>query len=683
MRTPTRTTTSRARTRNLGVMAHVDAGKTTCSERILFLTGEIHRIGEVHHGQAELDHHPQEQARGITITAAAHTCEWDGYQINLIDTPGHVDFTVEVERSLRVLDGAIAVFDAVAGVEPQSETVWRQADRHGVPRVVFINKMDRPGADLDACIAEITDRLDAAPLQLQVPLHDGDTFVGIIDVLSGTVWRWLSDDPTDVEQYITPPKHLTSIDSEQLAARRQQLIDSVAELDEQLLDDWVRGVVDLDDVRAALRRLTVSGQVVPVLCGSALSGIGVQPLLDAVVDYLPSPNDVSSVLDTATMTEIPTGQDQPFSALAFKVVHGQGGKLTWIRVYGGVLAKGDKVLNASTGSSVRASRIVRLKAGRTADVEQVEAGDIAAVFGLGDTVTGHTLCDPRTVVEFESMEFPEPVMSIAVEPATSQDQEKLSVALSRVADEDPTFTVRTNNETGQTLIAGMGELHLQVVVDRLADDHGVELNTGQPEVAYRETIAAPVAGLDHKLNKQTGGPGMFARVVVDVEPTGSTSVGDLDFVNTTSGGVVPAEFAKAVADGALDALTAGPLGYPLVGIKMTLTDGAIHSNDSSERSFRIAGAQALRLATERAGTVLLEPVMAVEAEAPEEHLGAVIGSINSRRGEVSELTERNGSSICKAIVPLAELFGFTDAIRSVSQGRASATMTPAGYRPAP
>ncbi len=562
MRDHSRTNPSRARTRNLGVMAHVDAGKTTCSERILFLTGQIHRIGEVHHGQAELDHLPQEQQRGITITAAAHTCEWDGYQINLIDTPGHVDFTVEVERSLRVLDGAIAVFDAVAGVEPQSETVWRQADRYGVPRLVFINKMDRPGADLDACIAEITDRLDAVPVQLQVPLHDDDNFVGIIDVLSGTVWRWLSDEPTDVEQTDTPEEHV-----EQLSALRQQLIDSLAERDEQLLNDWAQGVVELDDVRAALRRLTIAGEVVPVLCGSALSGIGIQPLLNAAVEFLPSPDDIGSMNDVAT------GPDQPFSALAFKVVHGQGGKLTWIRVYGGSLVKGAKVLNASTGSSVRASRIVRLKAGRTEDVERVDSGDIAAVFGLGDTVTGHTLCDPSAVVEFESMEFPEPVMSIAVEPVTTQDQEKLSVALSRVADEDPTFAVRTNAETGQTLIAGMGELHLQVIIDRLADDHNVELRSGQPEVAYRETIAAPVIGLRHKLKKQTGGPGSFAQIVVDVEPTGSTTVGELDFVNTTGGGAVPAEFAAATADGAQEALSDGPHGYPLVGVKMTLTDG--------------------------------------------------------------------------------------------------------------
>lgn len=678
-----RTNPSRLPTRNIGVMAHVDAGKTTCSERILFLTGQIHRIGEVHHGQAELDHLPEEQRRGITITAAAHTCEWDGHQINLIDTPGHVDFTVEVERSLRVLDGAIAVFDAVAGVEPQSETVWRQANRHDVPRIVFINKMDRDGADLDECVEDIADRLDATPVVLQVPWHDGEELIGVIDVLSGNASRWPSDDPANI-QVETTPKDLV----EELSTKRQLLIDRVAGMDEELLDEWTTGVVSTDEVRDALRRLTIAGEIVPVLCGSALAGIGIQPLLDASVAFLPGPEDVPIVSgiepghpDTSVCRT--TGNDQPFAALAFKVVHGQGGKLTWIRVYSGSLEKGERVTNAATGSSLRASRILRLKAGQTADVDRVAAGDIAAVLGLGDTVTGHTLCAPDALIEFESMVFPEPVMAVAVEPVTAKDQEKLGLALSRMADEDPTFVVRTDAETGQTLIAGMGELHLQVVVDRLADNHGVDVRSGQPEVAYRETIARPIHGLDHKLNKQTGGPGMFARIVLDVEPTGSVEVGDLDFVNTTSGGVVPVEFARAVASGATDGLSAGPLGHPLVGVKVTLTDGAIHSNDSSERSFRIAGSQAIRLAAERAGTVLLEPVMMVEAEAPSDHLGAVIGSINARRGEVSELTERGGSSICRAIVPLAELFGFSDSIRSVSQGRASATMTPAGYRRAP
>lgn len=671
----------RARMRSLGVMAHVDAGKTTISERILFLTGQIHRIGEVHDGQAELDHLPEEQARGITITAAAHTCEWDGYQLNLIDTPGHVDFTAEVERSLRVLDGAIAVFDAVAGVEPQSETVWRQANRHGVPRLVFINKMDRAGANLDAAIAEIRDRLDATPLQLQVPLLDGDDFVGVVDVLTGNCWRWRTNDPTDFEQTQTPNAMATEV-----AELREQLIDQIAERDEQLLDSWAKGTASIDEINAALRRLTISSDVVPVLCGSALAGVGMQPLLDAVVSYLPSPDDISvdglpPAAKTATRSD--DAESEPFAALAFKVVHGQGGKLTWIRVYRGTLEKGAKVHNASTGANVRASRIVRLMAGKTQDVTSVAAGDIAAVYGLGDSVTGHTLCDLNEQIEFESMDFPEPVMSIAIEPATAQDQDKLSVALRRMADEDPTFAVRTNEETGQTLIAGMGELHLQVTVNRLKDHHGVDVASGQPEVAYRETIAQPVMALSHNLKNQRGGQGMFAQLVVDVEPISSVTVGELDFINATTGGVVPAEYAKAVGEGARDAMSQGPRGYPLVGVKVTLIDGGTHSNDSNDRAFRIAGAQALRLAAEHAGTTLLEPVMVIEAEAPEDHLGAVIGAINARRGEVTELTERNGTSICKAIVPLAELFGFTDALRSVSQGRASATMTPAGYKPAP
>lgn len=657
--------------RNLGVMAHVDAGKTTISERILFLTGQIHRIGEVHDGQAELDHLPEEQARGITITAAAHTCAWNGHQLNLIDTPGHVDFTAEVERSLRVLDGAIAVFDAVAGVEPQSETVWRQADRHSVPRLVFINKMDRAGADLDACVAEIRERLGATPLRLQLPLFDDDALVGVVDVLTGNCWRWGCGNPATFEQSPTPTTLAIKV-----AQMREHLVDQLAMRDEVLLESWAGGSVEIDEVNAALRRLTISGDVVPVLCGSALAGIGMQPLLDAVVAYLPSPDDAAH--DGAVDLD-----SEPLAALAFKVVHGQGGKLTWIRVYRGVLSKGDKVRNASTGANVRASRIVRLKAGKTEDVSSVTAGDIAAVFGLGDSVTGHTLCEPGMHVELESMVFPEPVMTVAIEPATAQDQEKLSVALNRMADEDPTFAVRTDDETGQTLIAGMGELHLQVTISRLLDNHGVAVRAGQPEVAYRETIAGPVVGVDHKLSKQTGGPGMFARVVVDVEPTESVNVGELDFIDATRGGVVPAEFAAAVADGCRDAMSNGPRGFPLVGVKVTLMDGAIHSNDSSERSFRIAGGQALRLAAERAGSILLEPVMVVEAEAPQEHLGSVIGAINARRGQVSDLTERNGASICRAVVPLAELFGFTDALRSVSQGRASAAMTPAGYQPAP
>ena len=658
----------RARMRNLGVMAHVDAGKTTCSERILFLTGQIHQIGEVHDGRAKLDHLPQEQARGITITAAAHTCEWQGHQINLIDTPGHVDFTAEVERSLRVLDGAIAVFDAVAGVEPQSETVWRQADRHRVPRLVFVNKMDREGADLNSVVSEISDRLGATPVVLQTPAYDGDDFVGVVDVLTGTFWKWHSNDPSDFTQEPASQQMKAEVDQ-----MREEAISLLAEFDEAMFEAWSTGTVTAEGTNAALRRLTIDGTVTPVFCGSALAGIGMQPLLDATVAYLPNPDDVSEHRDPVS---------EPFAGLAFKVVHGQGGKLTWVRVYQGTLSKGDKLSNASTGSTVRASRIVRLKAGRTQDVDSVHAGDIAAVYGLGDTVTGHTLCEPGTDVQFESMVFPEPVMSVAIEPASSTDQEKLSVALSHMADEDPTFSVRSDTETGQTLIAGMGELHLQVILSRLKDDHRVAVISGEPNVAYRETMTNPVHGFEHKLKNQRGGAGMFAHVVIDVEPNGSTEVDDgLEFVNATTGGTVPAEYAKAVSAGMVDAMSNGPLGYPLVGIKVTLTDGSVHPKDSNDKAFQIAGSQALRRTLERAGTTLLEPIMKVTAEAPDEHFGAVISAINSRRGEVTEIGDRNGMPFCTAHVPLAEMFGFTDALRSVSQGRASASVAPLCYRP--
>ncbi len=681
----------RAQLRNFGVMAHVDAGKTTVSERILLLTGRIHRTGEVHDGGATLDHTEIEQARGITITAAATTVRWDDHQLNLIDTPGHIDFGVEVERSLRVVDGAIAVIDAVAGVEPQSETVWRQADRYGVPRLVFVNKMDRPGADLDRCVAELGDVLGATPVLTQLPIVEDGGFVGVVDVIGGTRWQWADSDPRSASWAVVSESGAAiAIDQ-----ARHALIEQLAERDEALLEAWLSGAATLAEIRGALRRLTISGAVVPVLCGAALQGVGIQPLLDAVVAYLPSPDDRRSVVgrhpqDDREITRT-IDDAQPLGALAFKVVHrvggsgahrGSGGKLTWVRVYSGVLRKGDKVLDVGSGRIERASRLVQLHAATTADVDELRAGDIGAVVGLRGTVTGNTLCDPDDPIAFEPMAFPEPTMTVAVEPRSSVDQDRLSAALARLTDEDPTFRVVTDSETGQTLLAGMGELHLEVLLSRLADDHGVAVTAGRPEVAYRETITGNVCGVTHKLKKQSGGPGTFAVVTVDIEPTGDITPGELVFVDATRGGAVPPEYASAVADGAEEALTVGPLGgHPLVGVKLTLTDGVTHSNDSSERAFRQAGAAVLAKAAAAAGPLRLEPMMSVVIQTPDDRLGPVMGLVSGRRGVMGELGESGGHTSVSARMPLSELFGFADALRSVSQGRASASMTADGYEP--
>ncbi len=658
--------------RNFGVMAHVDAGKTTISERLLFLTGRIHRIGEVHHGDTALDHSDLERRRGITIGAAAVSVTWDDHQLNLIDTPGHVDFAVEVERSLRVLDGAVAVFDAVAGVEPQSESVWRQADRHNVPRLAFVNKMDRPGADLANVVDELRTVLGATPAMVQIPVFDDTTMVGVVDVISGTRWRWGSTDPEDVtiDDLGGPDDRALA---HQLAAARVELVELLAERDEALFECWAEGSAPLEEIRAALRRLTIAGEVVPVLCGSALAGVGMQPLLDAIVAYLPAPED-RPVLE---------GRDDTLTALAFKVGHGTGRKLTWVRLYTGELAAGDRVLNASTGTTERVSRLVRLDAGSTVDVDVLRAGDIGAVIGLGSTSTGHTLCAPESPVVLESMEFPEPVIAMAIEPRSNDDQARLSTALGRLTEEDPTFAVRVHPETGQTLIAGMGELHLQVLVQRLADDHRVEVITGAPEVAYRETITRAVEGVAYRLKKQTGGPGTFAEVRVDLSPTDDIRPGVLEFVDATTGGAVPKEYANAVAAGAREAMSNGPVqGYPLVGVKLTLVDGAVHPNDSSERAFHQAGALVLREAAALAAPVRLEPVMLVTIDSPDESVGAAVGLVGARRGQLRDVAESDGSTTTiTARVPLAELFGFTDALRSVSQGRASASLTPDGYEP--
>lgn len=659
---------TRAHLRNFGVMAHVDAGKTTVSERILLLTGRIHRTGESHDGQATLDHLALEQDRGITISAAATTVGWDDHQLNLIDTPGHIDFGVEVERSLAVLDGAVAVFDAVAGVEPQSETVWRQADRHGVPRLAFVNKMDRPGADFDRCVAEIEDVLGATPVVTQLPVFTDEVFTGIIDVIGGTRWDWSGDDPRSFAWAVVSDDPQAG----EVDAARIELIERLAATDERVLEEWVGGEVSLDELRAALRRQTVAGNVVPVLCGSALRGVGLQPLLDAVVAFLPSPEDR------------PPGADPeaPLTALAFKVVHLTGGRLTWVRVHSGTLTPGDSILDASSGEKERVGRLVQLHAGSTIARPELRAGDIGAVIGLRSTVTGHTLCDPGHPVELAAMTFPEPVLSMSIEPRSSIDQDRLSSALRQLAEEDPTFRVGSDPETGQTLIAGMGELHLQVLVSRLADDHRVEVTTGKPTVAHRETITASVRGVTHKLKKQTGGPGTFAVATVDLEPTGSIEPGELEFVDATKGGVVPPAYAKAMAAGAREALSVGPLdGHPLVGVRLILTDGATHPNDSSERAFHLVGGLVLRQAAVLAEPLRLEPVMSVVVTCPDDSIGSVMGLVGARRGSFGELGEQAGQALVTARVPLAELFGFADALRSVSQGRASASLTPDGYEP--
>jgi elongation factor G len=723
-----------ARIRNFGVMAHVDAGKTTLSERILFVSGRTHRIGEVHDGAAQLDHLPQERDRGITITAAATTCSWNEHVLNLIDTPGHVDFTVEVQRSLRVLDGAVAVFDAVAGVEPQSEMVWRQANEHGVARLCFVNKMDRSGADFDSCVNEIRTVLGANPVVVQRPWFAERSFVGVVDLIERLVVTLA--DSSDINSVATNPVPETM--RAEIERARAQLVEDVAAIDDALFIAWSENPnIDAQTLQNAIRRATIAGFATPVLCGSALANIGVQHLLDpggpllrwasnpaggalsdrqagsvhlldpggpllrcasnpaggalsdrqagsvhlldAVVAYLPNPGDANR--DAKSVHGSPEA-DAPLVALAFKVTHRKHGKSTWIRVYSGTLHEGDRVLNSSTGKTERATRLIRLHADGGESVREATPGDIVSVIGLNSAMTGHTICDERHPVLLDSLEFPEPVIAMSIEPCSTDDQNKLSTALHRLTDEDPTFHVRVDSETGQTIIAGMGELHLEVLVDRLATDHGIRVQTGTPKVAYRETITRPVRGLVYRHSKQSGGPGQFAHLVIDLEPTRNVTPGALEFVDVTKGGVVPAAYAAATALGATDALANGPVkGFPLVGCKLTLTDGATHPKDSSEHAFRLAGAAALREAACAAEPVLLEPVMRVIATTPENHLGGVLGLVGSRRGVVVGVDDRHGNKQVNMLVPLAELFGFTGELRSVSQGRASATMTLDGYQP--
>jgi elongation factor G len=673
-----------SRVRNIGIMAHIDAGKTTTTERILYYTGKTYKIGEVHEGAAVMDWMIQEQERGITITSAATTCKWRDTWINIIDTPGHVDFTVEVERSLRVLDGAVAVFDAVAGVEPQTETVWRQADRYGVPRMCFVNKMDRVGADFFRCVDMMRDRLDATVAITQLPIGSESAFRGVVDLLSMRALVW-EDGMGEQYDAVDIPSELLD-DAEHW---RHELIDVVSQFDENILEKYVtEQEITAADLRAALRAATIAGNVVPVLCGSAFKNKGVQPLLDAVVDYLPSPIDVPAITGTDprdaehALAREPA-DDQPFAALAFKIMSDRHiGKLTYFRVYSGKLAAGAQVLNATKDRKERVGRILQMHANHREDKNAVFAGDIVAVVGLKNTSTGDTLTDPTHPIMLERMEFPEPVISVAIEPKTKADQDKLGKALGALSEEDPTFQVRTDEETGQTIIAGMGELHLDVLVDRMVREFSVAANVGKPQVAYRETITVPIESIEERYVRQTGGRGQYGHVVISLEPTGPG--GGYEFVDKITGGVIPREYIPAVDAGIQEALEGGVVaGYPLVDIRAILTFGSYHDVDSSEMAFKIAGSMALKKAVRQAKPVLLEPIMAVEVVTPEDYMGDVIGDLNSRRGQVEGMEQRGTSHAVSAKVPLAEMFGYVGDLRSRTQGRATYTMQFDSYQQVP
>ncbi|MFE9629745.1 elongation factor G [Streptomyces sp. NPDC006463] len=673
-------TTSPATTtvRNLGILAHVDAGKTTITERILFTTGAIHKRGEVHDGTTVTDFDAQERDRGITIFAAAVSCTWDGHRVNLIDTPGHVDFSDEVERSLRVLDGAVAVFDAVAGVEPQSESVWRQADRHGVPRIAFVNKLDRAGADLDTAVASIRERLGAVPLVVQLPIGKEDAFTGVVDLLEmrSLLWRAGHD------SYETGP--VPEPLREEAQQRRRLLEETVAELHADALEEFcATSALTGQTLARALRELTLRGDGVVVLCGSAYRNRGVEPLLDAVLAYLPSPADMPPVRGTADGEEQERAPDpaEPFAALAFKVTATPTGRLTYLRVYAGTLRKGESVLDAGTGRTERVGRILRVQADRHEEREEAVAGDIVAVIGLKAARAGTTLCAPGAPVVLEPPTVADPVVSVAVEAGRSSDTGRLSSALARLAEEDPSLVVRSDPETGQTVLSGMGELHLEVAVEKIRSGHGVEVVVGRPQVSYRETVVRGVTGLVHRHVKQEGGAGQFAHIVIDVEPL--EEVG-FEFRSTVVGGRVPQEYARAVEAGCRDALAEGPLGgFPVTGLRVTLTDGATHSKDSSEMAFRAAGRFALREALRVSTVELLEPVVEVTVTVPEDGVGGVLGDLAARRGRVSGSTSGSGTAVITAAVPLAELFGYASRLRGRTQGRGAFTTRPAGLSPVP
>ena len=680
--------------RNIGIMAHIDAGKTTTTERILFYTGINRKVGETHDGGATTDWMDQEKERGITITSAAVTCFWNNNQINIIDTPGHVDFTVEVERSLRVLDGAVAVFDGKEGVEPQSEQVWRQAAKYDVPRICFVNKMDKLGADFFYTVGTIVDRLGAKPLVMQIPIGAEDDFDGVVDLLEMKALQW----PGKVETG-TPPQ-ITEIpeDLKELAEEyREKLLETVAESDEELMEKYFGGEeLTIEELKAGIRKLTVNSEVYPVFCGTAYRNKGVEPVLDAIVDYLPSPLDIGEVHGTSVdgeedLTRKPS-VDEPFSALAFKIaVHPFFGKLTYVRVYSGQAIPGENMMNSTKQQRERVGKLFQMHANKENPVEHADAGNIYAFIGLKHTTTGDTLCNPDHPIILESMDFPDPVIQVAIEPKTKADQEKLGTAIQKLAEEDPTFTVHLDEETGQTVIGGMGELHLDVLVDRMKREFKVEANIGSPQVAYRETIRKKVQSLDYTHKKQTGGSGQFAKVIVSIEPYNpdpeTLEEGESAtylFVNEVTGGRVPKEYIPSVDAGIQDAMQYGYLaGYPLVNIKATLEDGAYHEVDSSEMAFKMAGSQVLKEAVAKAKPVLLEPLMAVEVVTPEEYMGDVIGDLNSRRGQVNSMDDRSGAKVVKAVVPLSQMFGYVGDLRSKTQGRANYTMVFDSYGEVP
>ena len=670
-------TTQLDKLRNIGIMAHIDAGKTTTTERILYYTGRTHKMGEVHEGAAVMDWMEQEQERGITITSAATACEWEGHRINIIDTPGHVDFTVEVERSLRVLDGAIALFDSVAGVEPQSETVWRQADKYRVPRIAYINKMDRTGADFAAAVVTMKERLGAHPLPIQLPVGAEGDFKGVVDLVTNRALVWNDELGTEWQEEDVPAEMADAVHEQ-----RTHLIEACADYDDELMEAYLAEEdISPERIKNALRQATLDIKVTPVLCGSSFKNKGVQPLLNAVIEYLPSPLDVPPLMgiepvkgdENGRPAERPPDDNAPFAALAFKIMADPYvGKLTYFRVYSGTLKAGSKVMNASTERQERVGRILEMHANHREEREEIFAGDIVAGVGLKQTSTGDTLCDPAAPVKLESIEFPEPVIAVSIEPKTKADQEKLGAALARLGEEDPTFQVRSDEETGQTLISGMGELHLEVITDRLLREFKVDATVGRPQVAYRETVRQAVEKIQGRFVRQTGGRGQYGHAVIDLEPAPGEG---FDFVNKIRGGSIPSEFIPAVEQGIEEALESGvKAGYPMVDVRVTLTDGSYHDVDSSEMAFKVAGSMALREAARRAKPVLLEPIMAVEVVTPEEFMGDVIGDLNRRRGRIEGMEPRGNAQVIRAHVPLAEMFGYATDLRSATQGRATYTM---------
>ncbi|MFK4788863.1 elongation factor G [Microbacterium sp. ZW T5_56] len=678
--------------RNIGIMAHIDAGKTTTTERILFYTGVNHKIGETHDGGATTDWMEQEQERGITITSAAVTCFWNGTQINIIDTPGHVDFTVEVERSLRVLDGAVAVFDGKEGVEPQSETVWRQADKYDVPRICFVNKMDKLGADFYFTVDTIINRLKAKPLVLQLPIGSESEFVGVVDLINMRALVWPGDSKGDVTMGAKYEIQDVPADLlEKANEYRTLILETVAETSDELMEKYFGGEeLTVEEIKAGIRQLTIAGELYPVLCGSAFKNRGVQPMLDAVVDFLPSPLDVPAVeahdpKDEEVVIERRPSKDDPFAALAFKIaVHPFFGRLTYVRVYSGHLDSGAQVINSTKGKKERIGKIFQMHANKEMPVDSMTAGHIYAVIGLKDTTTGDTLSDPQSQVVLESMTFPEPVIEVAIEPKTKADQEKLGTAIQKLAEEDPTFRVEQIQETGQTLIKGMGELHLDILVDRMKREFKVEANVGKPQVAYRETIRKIVEKHDYTHKKQTGGSGQFAKIQFNIEPLEVEGDKTYEFVNAVTGGRIPREYIEPTNQGFQDAMNVGVLaGYPMVGVKATLTDGASHDVDSSEMAFKIAGSMGFKEAARRANPVILEPIMAVEVRTPEEYMGDVIGDLNSRRGQIQSMEDAQGVKVIRAQVPLSEMFGYIGDLRSKTSGRAVYSMEFNSYAEVP